>query len=66
MTPKQSKIRISTYDANGRLIEVVYNNDVQTGHHTIAWDASHLPSGIYFIKLSSGDFQQIRKCLLLK
>jgi len=64
--PKPSKIKISVYDTNGRLIVIIYNNDVQTGDHTITWDASHLSSGLYFIKLFTDDFQQIRKCLLLK
>ncbi len=64
--PKQSKVKISIYDVNGRLIEIIYNNDVKTGQHTIIWVTSHLPSGLYFVKLFSDCFQDIRKCLLLK
>ncbi|MBN2285937.1 MAG: T9SS type A sorting domain-containing protein [Tissierellales bacterium] len=64
--PKPSRIKILVYDANGRLIDSLYNDKIQTGEHTIKWDASHLPSGMYFIKLFTDDFQQTRKCLLLK
>ena len=36
------------------------------GYHTIRWDASEVPSGIYFYKLSGEQDSAIGKCALIK
>jgi photosystem II stability/assembly factor-like uncharacterized protein len=63
---KRMKVKIAIYDVNGRMLETIHDRAVEAGYHTIVWDASHLLSGSYLIKLSSEEFQEIRKCVLLK
>jgi hypothetical protein len=36
------------------------------GNYSVNFDASNLPSGIYFYKLEAGSFTQIKKMMLLK
>jgi hypothetical protein len=36
------------------------------GEYEIEFDGSNLPSGVYFYRLTSGEFSQARKMLLLK
>ncbi len=36
------------------------------GLHHVEWDASDLSSGVYYIKLTAGDYLQIKKSILLK
>ena len=42
-------------------------NQVQTpGYHAVNWDADNLPSGVYLIRMDSGDFTQTQKVVLVK
>ena len=59
-------INISILDINGRLVEVLYNGFGDVGHDIIKWDASYNSSGVYFVKLISGNKVQIQKIVLLK
>ncbi|MBU0520444.1 T9SS type A sorting domain-containing protein, partial [bacterium] len=36
------------------------------GSHTFTFNAVHLPSGIYFVRVSAGGVQQVKKMVLIK
>ena len=36
------------------------------GHHLVEWDASDFASGIYYYKIDAGEFQQVKKMVLLR
>jgi len=38
----------------------------QAGYRSVVWDASKLPSGLYFYKLTAGDFKETKKVMLIK
>lgn len=61
-----TRISISVFDINGRLVKILFNQQVKEGEHSFPWDASDLSSGVYFVKLSSGKFSKISKCTLIK
>ena len=54
-----------TSDNMPTLLDVI-NNNIAVGYHSVSWDASTYPSGIYFIKLSSYQFNQVSKVVLVK
>ena len=64
--PEPTKINITVFDINGRMIKTLLNQSVNAGEYSITWDASGLASGLYFIKLSSANFSAITKCTLMK
>ncbi|MCK5147944.1 CotH kinase family protein [bacterium] len=64
--PGQSYVEIKVYNLKGQLMEVLLQKEFNPGTHIISWDASDMTSGIYFIKMDSGEFYQIQKCLLVK
>ena len=42
------------------------NKEQSAGNYEVKFDASGLTSGIYFYKLKAGDFQKVKKMVLLK
>jgi len=62
-----ARINLTVFDISGRkLIEVLKDNLYSAGRHTIKFDGSYLPSGVYFYKLSTENFSVTKKMLLLK
>lgn len=52
-----ARINLTVFDISGRkLIEVLKDNLYSAGRHTIKFDGSYLPSGVYFYKLSTENF----------
>ena len=59
-------VSISLYDITGSLVETVADGTHQSGQHAVMWNASGLPSGIYFARLEAGGFSQTVKLMLMK
>ncbi len=64
--PREGNVRIDIYDAIGRLVRTVVNQNMKAGTYKEKFDASLLTSGIYFYRITAGDFIQTRKMVLLK
>ncbi|MDC3166298.1 T9SS type A sorting domain-containing protein [Candidatus Marinimicrobia bacterium] len=61
------KINITIYNSNGQKIgDVLTNEYLQRGNYNFSWDADKNPSGLYFVKLKTQNFTQIKKALFLK
>lgn len=54
------------YDVLGRQVAVLENGYRQAGNYSVRFEASGLPTGIYFYKLSSGSFSAVKKLVLVK
>jgi hypothetical protein len=57
---------IDIFDVNGRLIETLIDGSIESGLHTIEWNADGYPSGVYFVKLDAEGFTQTQKLMLVK
>ena len=64
--PKQQLVTLMIYNLLGREVQMLINEQRQTGMHTVTFDASHLSSGIYFYRLQAGDYTETKKMILLK
>ena len=64
--PVNTDIELVVYDIAGRKIQTLISDFQITGYHSITWNASQHPSGVYLIKLDSGEFSQIQKVVLIK
>jgi hypothetical protein len=51
---------------SGNEIETLVNEEKPVGTYEITWNAESLPSGIYFYRLSAGEFVETRKMILMK
>lgn len=63
---KNSMVKILLYDIAGRNVETITNNQYSTGTHIIRFDASHLANGIYFYRIVTDEFSDIKKMVLMK
>ncbi|MBU1921413.1 T9SS type A sorting domain-containing protein, partial [bacterium] len=64
--PTPDFAKLAVYNVMGREVAVLTNEIRTAGNHEITFDASLLPSGIYFYRLEAGDFTAIKKMVLMK
>ena len=55
--PYTDMVSIIVYDINGKEITTLINDNLTVGYHSISWNSKH-SSGLYFIRMESGDFTQ--------
>lgn len=63
---KSAKTLLIVYNIEGKAIKILINGNKSTGHYSIKFDGSIYPTGIYFYKLISGEFEETCKMLLIK
>jgi len=63
---KESDVKLTIYNMLGNKVETIVNEQKTAGYHKINWDASALPSGVYFYKLTTDNFVDMKKCILVK
>ncbi len=59
-------VSLKIYNTLGEEVAVPVNEMKQTGSYNISFDATNLPTGVYFYKLKTGNFVKIMKMILLK
>jgi hypothetical protein len=64
--PVRGEVMLVVHDVNGREVRTLRLGVVERGHHQIQFDASDLPSGMYFYRLQWGGQSLVKKMLLLK
>lgn len=64
--PKLSFIELKIFDATGKVLNTLVNERLQPGSYEYNFDASNLPSGVYFYALNSNEFSSTKKMILLK
>ena len=63
---KSGLVQLKVYDILGNEVAELVNKKQEAGNYTLHFNASNLPSGIYFYTLTSGRFAETKKLLLLK
>jgi photosystem II stability/assembly factor-like uncharacterized protein len=59
-------VSLKIYDILGREVASLINTQLRPGIYSVTWKADNFPSGIYFYKLSAGQYTQARSMILLK
>ncbi|MBL7190354.1 T9SS type A sorting domain-containing protein [bacterium] len=60
------KVQLDVYNLTGEKVVSLINGPMNSGAHMINFDASELSSGIYFYKLTAGNFSDTKKMILIK
>jgi hypothetical protein len=61
-----SRVMLSVIDALGRNQAVLVKGEKTPGTYEVEWNASRVPSGIYFYRLQAGEFEETKKMLLVR
>ena len=65
--PENINVIFKVYDINGRIIRNIIDNiNMDSGYHSVIWNADSQNSGDYFVKLHAGSYVKTQKIMLLK
>lgn len=64
--PEDTFVNLTVLDAMGRTINVLLNRSMNKGRYTITFEATSFPGGVYFYKLSTPNFSDLKKMVVLK
>lgn len=64
--PKSSLVTLRIYDITGREVSKAVGQQLNAGTYSYEWNASGLSSGVYFYKLRTEGYAEVKKMLLLK
>ncbi len=64
--PVDDLIRLAIYNVGGEEIARLIHGEVNAGYHSVAWNASDAPSGVYFAKLYGNTGVKTTKLMLIK
>jgi len=64
--PEESFVTIKVFNTLGEEITTLINENIVTGNYEIEFNATVLPSGIYFYKLQAGSFVETKKMIFMK
>lgn len=64
--PKSSYASLKLYNVSGQLIETYYQGDIKAGYYNAEIDGTKLSSGVYFYVLSTNEYSETKKMVLIK
>jgi hypothetical protein len=64
--PVSGNVRIVIYDILGKEVKILVDQKQTAGMHNVEFDGTIFASGVYFYKITSGDFTQTKKMVLIK
>jgi hypothetical protein len=64
--PNDGQVTLKVYDVLGREVKTLVNEFKQVGRYSVTLDASSLATGVYFYRLTSGNYVSTRKMLMMK
>jgi Fe-S cluster assembly iron-binding protein IscA len=64
--PMASDVDLSIYNLLGQKVATLINELQGAGSHQVEWDASRFSSGVYYYRIEAGEFQDVKKMVLLK
>ena len=64
--PKENKCHQQCIVNSGGEIKTLVNEEKPAGNYELEFDASRLPSGVYFYRVQATNFAETRKMVLMK
>lgn len=64
--PKSSFVKLIVYDVLGKEVTSLVNEELIQGEYSVDWNASDLPTGIYYYMIEKENFVESKRMVLLK
>jgi hypothetical protein len=64
--PTDGWVEMAVYDLSGKRVATLLDEGVGAGLHSIIWEASKFPSGLYFIVAYTTMGEQVQKAIMIK
>ncbi|PIS30201.1 MAG: hypothetical protein COT43_02180, partial [Candidatus Marinimicrobia bacterium CG08_land_8_20_14_0_20_45_22] len=64
--PKDEFVSMTVYDVMGRAVKTLLNERLHAGRYEVTLDGREIPSGVYFCRISAGQYSQTIKMVLMK
>lgn len=64
--PRSGDVKLSIYNIEGQLIETLVDRFQAAGNHSVGWNAKRFSSGVYFYRIDTGSYTDVRKSIILK
>ncbi len=64
--PQSSNVKLIVFNALGQEVMTLVNGYFEAGNHSVNFNASNLPSGVYFYQMQAGSFTSVKKMVLTK
>jgi len=64
--PEAGMVSVDVYNVAGQKVDTIINEHMNTGSHSVVWDASGFSAGIYFYSVKSNNFTKTMKMTLVK
>ncbi len=64
--PMINDVELSVYNLVGQKMVTLVSERQPAGRYSVEWDASEFSSGVYYYKIKTGEFQDVKKMVLLR
>jgi len=64
--PEKGLVSLSVYNPLGQKVATLFDGVQQAGEHKVVWEAAGAPSGVYFYRMTSTQFSETRRMVLIR
>jgi hypothetical protein len=64
--PQSGNVKMTVFNIIGQEVATLLNENMNAGTHELEFHAGQLPSGIYYYQIETGEFQDVKRMILLK
>ncbi|MBK6539666.1 MAG: T9SS type A sorting domain-containing protein [Ignavibacteria bacterium] len=64
--PDNNYVSLKVFDALGKEVATLVNEKQNAGSYSVDFNGEGFPSGVYFCKLSAGEYSEIKRMVLIK
>jgi photosystem II stability/assembly factor-like uncharacterized protein len=64
--PKAGNVKLTVFDVTGKEVAILLNENLSAGEYKVDFNATGLTSGVYFYRIESAGFTDVKKMMLVK
>ena len=64
--PEHANVRLKVFNILGQIVDVLVEEELSAGKHTIKWEGGNAASGVYFCRMEANDFKATKRMVLMR